>query len=334
MHMKTWIKETLESDIKKPMPILSYPAVQLMGIGVNELITDSETIAEGMRLIAARTDAAAACGMMDLSVEAEAFGSPVRFSADETPVVTAAIVNTKEDAENLNVPGTGSGRIALYIDSIRKAAQTITDRPVFAGVIGPLTLAGRLIGVTETMLACYEDTALVHATLEKATEFIAAYAKAYKQTGASGVIIAEPLAGILSPAMCEEFSMPYVKRIIDAVQDDEFIAVYHNCGNSAVDILGSILKCGAAVYHFGNAVSMEKVLSLVPSGIIVMGNIDPAGEFKNGTPETIRKATLDLLNACSSYPNFIISSGCDIPPSSGWDNIDAFFATVKEFYAK
>ncbi len=29
------------------------------------------------------------------------------------------------------------------------------------------------------------------------------------------------------------------------------------------------------------------------------------------------------------YPNFLISSGCDIPPITPWENIDAFFAAVQ-----
>ena len=84
---------------------------------------------------------------------------------------------------------------------------------------------------------------------------------------------------------------------------------------------------------FGNATDMPRMVELMPSDALVMGNIDPAGEFKNGTPESIRQATLSLLKACSPYPNFVISSGCDIPPTSSWDNIDAFFAVVKEFYS-
>ena len=40
------------------------------------------------------------------------------------------------------------------------------------------------------------------------------------------------------------------------------------------------------------------------------------------------------MEKCCKYPNFVISSGCDIPPLSSWDNIDAFFAAVKEFYQK
>ena len=37
---------------------------------------------------------------------------------------------------------------------------------------------------------------------------------------------------------------------------------------------------------------------------------------------------------CCKYPNFVISSGCDIPPMSSWENIDAFFRAVDEFYGR
>ena len=63
-----------------------------------------------------------------------------------------------------------------------------------------------------------------------------------------------------------------------------------------------------------------------------MGNVDPAGEFCHGTPESIRRATLQVMEACCPYPNFVISSGCDIPPMSKWENIDAFFGAVQEYY--
>ena len=65
---------------------------------------------------------------------------------------------------------------------------------------------------------------------------------------------------------------------------------------------------------------------------IVMGNVDPAGVLRQGTPETVRKATLEVMSKCCSYPNFVISSGCDIPPASPWENIDAFFTTVEAYY--
>ena len=133
----------------------------------------------------------------------------------------------------------------------------------------------------------------------------------------------------------EEFSSPYVKKIADAVQDDNFIVIYHNCGDNVPKMLDSILSTGCVAYHFGNAVDMEKdILSKVPSEVVVMGNIDPAGVLRMGTPEMVKAATFALLERCSKYPNFVLSSGCDIPPMTPWENIDAFFAAAKEHYEK
>ncbi len=70
----------------------------------------------------------------------------------------------------------------------------------------------------------------------------------------------------------------------------------------------------------------------IPEDIIAMGNIDPAGQFRGGTPESVKAETLGLLEKCGDYPNFIISSGCDIPPLASWDNIKAFFEAVEEYY--
>ena len=63
-----------------------------------------------------------------------------------------------------------------------------------------------------------------------------------------------------------------------------------------------------------------------------MGNVSPSKEFRNGTPESIEEATKKVIEECAGYPNFLISSGCDIPPMSPWENIDAFFAAVDEVY--
>jgi uroporphyrinogen decarboxylase len=176
---------------------------------------------------------------------------------------------------------------------------------------------------------------MVHTVLEKVTEFLISYAKAYKEAGADGVVMAEPVAGLLSPALEEEFSSPYVKRIVDAVQDEGFIVIYHNCGDNVPRMLESILSTGAAAYHFGNAVNMKTdIIPNVPSDTLVMGNIDPAGVLRMGDPATVREATLSLLKECSCYPNFLLSSGCDIPPMTPWKNIDAFFAASEEFYGK
>lgn len=331
-NMIQWLNELKNSPVKKTMPILSFPSVQLMGITVKDLISDSKNQAEGMRKIAERVDSLASVSLMDLSVEAECFGSRILVSEDEVPTVIGHVVSSEEDAKALKVPEVGAGRTGIYLDAIQQAVQLIQDRPVFAGVIGPFSLTGRLVDVTEAMIYCYDEPDMMHEVLGKATDFLISYVRAYKERGADGVVIAEPLSGLLSPDLEKEFSAPYVKRIIDAVQDENFIVIYHNCGDKVVYMTESLFGLGAGAYHFGNAIDMEDMLKKAPSDTVIMGNIDPAGEFRNGTPDSIRKATLNLLERCSKYPNFVISSGCDIPPLSKWENIEAYFQAVSDFY--
>ena len=329
-NMDQWTKELLEAPIKKAVPVLSFPSIQLLGITVRELISDSDLQARGMCEVAKRCPAAAAVSMMDLSVEAECFGSQIRVTDDEVPTVIGSVVNTMEDAQALKGPQVGAGRTGVYVEAISKALKLITDRPIFAGVIGPYSLAGRLMDMTQIMMNCYDEPEMVHATLEKATDFILAYIQAYKDVGAHGVVIAEPAAGLLSPDLCEEFSSPYVKKIVDAVQDDQFLVIYHNCGNSVSSMLEPIFAQGAAAYHFGNAVEMKAVLAAAPEDVLCMGNIDPAGQFAMGTPDSIRAATKALLADCGGCKNFVPSSGCDIPAHAKWENIDAFFEALND----
>lgn len=334
MNMQAWLKEQMAADKRRAMPILSFPSIQLMGITVKDLIADSDVQARGMYEIARRCPTAAAVSMMDLSVEAECFGAQIRVSDDEVPTVVGSVVETPEDAEALQVPAFGTGRTGLYVEAISKALKLITDRPIFAGVIGPFSLAGRLMDMTQVMINCYEEPEMVHTTLEKATAFLLSYVKAYKAIGAHGVVIAEPAAGLLSPDFCGEFSSPYIRKIVNAVQDEEFIVIYHNCGDAVSRMVPQILETGAAAYHFGNAVSMEDMLRQMPGDVLTMGNVDPVSAIRNGTPEKVRQDTLSIMDACCKYPNFLISSGCDIPPAAPWENIDAFFAAVEEFYHK
>lgn len=334
MNMKAWLDSLIKAPVKKPMPVLSFPSISLMGITVRELISSSDLQAKGMKMIADRVDSSAAVSMMDLSVEAEAFGSQIRVTEDEVPTVIGRIINDEDEARALEVPSVGKGRTGLYVEAIEKACKLITDRPVFAGVIGPFSLAGRLMDVTEALVNCYAEPDMVHATMEKTTQFLIEYCKAYKAVGANGVVMAEPLTGLLSPAMAEEFSEPYVKQIIDAVQDENFLVIYHNCGNNTIKMIDSILATGAGAYHFGNAIDMAEMMSHIPADVVAMGNVDPAGQFKEGTVESIKAETKRIYRACKAYPNFVLSSGCDIPPTSKWENIDAFFEAAKEAAAE
>lgn len=101
-----------------------------------------------------------------------------------------------------------------------------------------------------------------------------------------------------------------------------------------VPLLDNINTIKAGAYSFGNAVDIEDTLKVIDSDRIVVGNIAPAETLRNGTPEEIKKQTTELLERCGKYKNFVIASGCDIPPMTPLENIQAFFDAVSEFYKK
>ena len=328
--MKKTVKDILENK-GKTLPVLSFPSVQLLGISVRELISSAEMQLRGMQAVAERCPMAASLNMMDLSVEAEAFGCTVRVTEHEVPTVEKGVLESISDAASLQVPAVGAGRTSLYIEGVRKACEAITDRPVFCGIIGPYSLAGRLFDMTELMMECYDSPEDVAVLLEKVTEFLIAYLKAFKEAGAKGVVMAEPAAGLLSPDLAEEFSTPYVKKIFEAVNSEDFVLCYHNCGGAATKMGEQFATLPADIYHFGNAVEMKELLELLPADRLVMGNLDPL-IIANGTPAEVRDELNKIHAAYGSYPNFMLSSGCDIPPQAKWENIDAYFEAVQEIY--
>lgn len=332
MKKNDFIEELKKS--RKPFPILSFPAAGITGYSVYDFTHDSQAQAEGVIAVSKELDLFASVTMMDLSVEAECFGCGLTGGQYDVPAVKGILIETYEDAEKLAVPEVGSCRSGIFIDAVRKSKKLLDGRPLFAGIIGPFSLAGRLCGVENILVNVLEDPEMCEIILEKVTDFLVSYALELKKAGADGLIIAEPMAGLLSPRLEKEFSAGYVRKLIGAVKDEEFFTVYHNCGNNIPYILPSMLSLGADAFHLGDAIDICDVLKKIPEDIIVMGNISPVEQFVNGTPESMKTAVHELLSGTAGYSNFVLSSGCDISYNADWNNIRAFFEASDDFYRK
>ena len=65
--------------------------------------------------------------------------------------------------------------------------------------------------VSEIMILCYEEPDMVHTVMEKVTDFLIAYCRAYEQAGANGVMIAEPgrfTVSRVGPGICPSLCGP------------------------------------------------------------------------------------------------------------------------------
>jgi len=315
------------------MPIMTHPGIELIGKTVLEAVSDGKVHFEAIKALNQKYPSAACTVIMDLTVEAEAFGAVINFQENEVPTVVGRLLTDQASVENLQVPDLTTGRLPQYILANKLTAEYSHNKPVFGGVIGPFSLAGRLYDLSELMISCYcapETTGLL---LKKCTEFLIAYCIELKKQGVNGVVIAEPAAGLVSNGDCSEFSSKYIKQIVKAVQDDYFMVVLHNCGNTGHCTI-AMLETGAWGYHFGNKNNIVQTLHDCPQDVLVMGNLDPVTVFKSATPEAVHSTALELLNATSDYPNFVLSSGCDVPPHTPHANIKAFYEALEEYNSR
>lgn len=325
--MRQWVANIIRQKEVTAVPVMTHPGIELNGNTVKEAVSNGRVHADAVMTLTKRFQSVAACTIMDLTVEAEAFGAEVAFSDDAVPAVVGHMLKDAVSIERLEVPSLKVGRIPQYLKANVLAAKAIDDRPLFAGCIGPFSLAGRLYDMSEIMVLIYENPDAAHTLLAKCTQFIEKYCQALKLTGADGVVMAEPAAGLLSNDDCQNFSSAYVKYIVDKVQDDNFIVILHNCGNTG-QCTQAMASTGAAAYHFGNKCKMEEVIKDVPPTALAMGNLDPVSLFKDGTPEAMRLAVRSLLDKMRDYPNFVLSSGCDTPPHTPIENVNAFFEAL------
>lgn len=333
INMKQWQADVLAAKDIKAVPIMTHPGIELIGNTVKNACCDGEVHAAAVCALAKKYPTHAATVIMDLTTEAEAFGAEVHFTENEVPAIIGHLLDNAEDIRDLKVPSLKAGRVPQYLKANLLAAESITDRPVFGGCIGPFSLAGRLYDMSEIMVLIYQDPEAAHELLQKCTDFILKYCLAMKATGVNGVIMAEPAAGLMSNEDCKTFSSVYVKKIIDAVQDDFFTVVLHNCGNTN-HCTEAMVSTGATALHVGNKCDMEVVLQDTPAEILCMGNLDPVSVFKDSTPEEMYSHTTKLLEVCAKYPNFVLSSGCDTPPHTPLANIEVFFEALNTFNNK
>lgn len=333
VNMQEWAEEIIAAKDRRNLPVLYFPVLKNMGMPVPDSVKDPVNIAKGMKqVIDEYPDTIAAITGMDLTVDSEAFGVEVKFSKRQAPNTKNHIIATAEDVRNLVVPDIHSGRVDVFNDAIAEAEKIIPEIPLMGGMFGPFSFAANLMDVSDAMMKVVHEPEMMHELLEKCTEWLIKRAQAFKDAGAQGVFIAEPTAGIMNPEMLHEFSSVYVKRIVDAVQDDYFFLILHNCG-SVTDSVESMYSTGCKGYHFGNGVDMKNVMPQIPADVLVFGNLDPSEVFTLGTPESIRQDTMNLLEDMKPYPHFVLSSGCDLAPLVENENIEAYYQACRDFNA-
>ncbi len=157
----------------------------------------------------------------------------------------------------------------------------------------------------------------------------------WRDAGAEACFLADGWAScdILSPAMVEEFALPYQRSIVEAAHDAGLRAVIWNEG----DIL-PILDAEAAIpmdaFAFeqprkGVETTVEVVRRSFGPGRCLFGNLDSELLLMRNNPREIEAAVTDQLHESGPGAPFIVSTGSPLPSNIEPEAVDAFVAAAR-----
>lgn len=309
-----------ESNRLPVVPLMGFPGIQITQSSLKQNEFNWGTQFWTLSELARHFQPEGIFTFMDLSVEANALGLPVRFPLGESPTVEYPMVRTQADLHRFyKMDVLADGRVRVFIETMKLMKRHLN---VLCGgyVVGPYTLAALMMGATETAIATIENPQLLHETLTFTTYVIARYANALASAGADMVAILDPSAVMLSPRQYREFSGQYTHQIILQMKA---LPILHICGNTT-HLIDQMVATGAQGLSLDSLVELDAVADRVPDDVVLLGNINPTAVMVDQSPQEVYRQTDELVQRMQPYRNFILSTGCDLPPETPLANIKAF----------
>jgi uroporphyrinogen decarboxylase len=308
------------SEMLAVAPLLGYPGARLTGTTVRQNLTDAVVHTSTIRRLWDDYRPDVVFPMMDLAVEAGALGLRVRFADYESPTVVEHPVAGETDLERFtSVDILADWRLQTFLETIRNLNSAV-DALHAAYVVGPFTLAGLLMGASQIACATVLQPDFVHKLVAMTTEVVRTYAEACQSAGAEAIAFLEPTAVMLSPKAFITFSG---EPIAEIVRDLHARAILHICGDSR-HLVSSMCATGVDGLSLDSRVDLPAIAAAVGSEIVLIGNIDPVAVMGSSDPQRVVDAVRDLRRKMVPYPNFVLSTGCDLPFETPLANVAAF----------
>jgi len=305
------------------MPLMGYPGLGLTESTVKQNQFNHTVQFQSLSRLYDRFRPDAAMFLMDLSVEASGLGLAVRFPLDDTPTVEGHPVKSTDDLRVYrNVDILADGRVMVYLEVIRHMRAGLPV-PVGAFVTGPFTLAALMMDANQLAMNVVLDPDLCHEALQFAANTVVRYGRALLDAGADFIMVLDPAAVMLGPDQYARFAGAYTREVVGLLSDTEIIL--HICGDTN-HIIDAMVDTGAAGLSLDHPMDMPRVAERVGPQVTLIGNIDPV-RVLHGTPEEVRAMSADLLSRMQVHPNFVLSTGCDLPQDTPLANLDALVDT-------
>jgi uroporphyrinogen decarboxylase len=265
----------------------------------------------------------------DILVIVECLGLTLDFPGKGGPRIWPALSKSEEtDAlQSLNV----TNCLSYVLETIRRV-KLQTHLPLIGFCGGPFTVATYCLdswsqsafAVTQRFLK--EDPEGLKRFLDKIAEVTITYVLAQLDAGVDVIQVFDSWANILDLEQFRLFSLPYLKRIVDAVGGRAPVILFsRNSSLRAADLAGIKPAC----ISLDEACAMAQMRRSIPSSIAIQGNFPPS---LLKSPLAVIDAQIQaLLTSMRGEEGFIVNLGHGVLPDTPFHHVQHFVDRVKNF---
>ncbi|MHC1711239.1 MAG: uroporphyrinogen decarboxylase family protein [Solidesulfovibrio sp.] len=329
----TAIAQGREVDRLPCNPNVANGAARIYGCKISQFNSDPKVLAEAQVASYKRFGYDSVRIFTDLFAWAEAMGAKVTSPEDHTVDLAEPAVSSVAGIDGLRAADPRKdGRLPVYLKSMEYLLDAIGNEVgCSAGIVGPFTNAFFLYGVDDSFRLMRKNPQAFHKLCRISLETCLAYAEAAIEKGLSPTI-SEPMSSctVVSPAAFREFSLPYLKELVDYIKGKGKSPVIHICG-ATNRIWTDIADLGVGGFSVDNVVNLKDCCQTIGHKTKILGNVDPASVMYAGSATDIRRKTLEcIFDAYDSPKGYVVMSGCSLPVETPLENVDTMMHVVRE----
>ena len=264
----------------------------------------------------------------DILVIPEAMGVGLRFDDGIGPIIEKP-VRTNHDVDQLP-----RHNLTESLSYVSKAISLLTPElkvPLIGFSGAPFTVASYMIeggsskDFKKTKQWMMRDPEGFHKLLEIICDHTLAYLKLQAASGVQALQIFDSWAHVLSYPHFKEFSLTYLKRLVDGLKETN-IPVILFCRGSSVfaEELSQITPAGISIDWNADITQLRKT---IPSSVALQGNLDP--DCLYAPPAKLQKEVKRILDGMKGDPGFIFNLGHGIFPDVPVESVKLVVETVK-----
>ena len=248
----------------------------------------------------------------------------------EASTVDEPLISKPSDVDKLKIEDLeNSSELENLLNTARIIAERVGEEYLI-GVSqwGPFTLAGQLLGMDNMMVTTLKDKPGIRHVLEFTEKLLLKYWNLFIDAGVEIVNQAEPLSSgdVISAKLFEEMAFPYITSANQAISKRVDTKMLHICGKTT-RILDLIPLTGTDLFSMDYKVDLKTAREKLAGKIAFGGQLDPMSMILEGTPRDIEAASAACIKD-AGQKGFILMPGCDIPPKTRIENVQAMINTA------